>query len=398
MLNWDKNHPSDEIIESIRRRFPVERDVDRILTRKMRQRSNGPYSPVSLETLKSGVESLIQSNHRGPFEVSDARWLQGGASKLQMAFSLSWNKPDVGHTKTPMVLRMQPKESDVETSRLREFQLVKAFEGIIPVPPFYWVDDNANHLPYPGLICGFVEGVTKPTHGVSGVAGAATNVGPSLRKLLGPQFLQHLSIIHNHDFTKCGLTAFDIPGPGKNAAELALNWWERVWEEDFEEDSPIMQYAASFMRENLPVCDRLSVVHGDYRIGNCLFNEQDGRITAWLDWELAHIGDRHEDLAWAIVSVFGHLAEDGKTFLCCGLMPEEELLEGYEKTSGSVVNRKVLQFYKILVNYKLAVLTHASCYRVARNGKGHHDALLIWLMGVAPTIMKDLCHELEKVT
>lgn len=173
----------------------------------MRRRADGLFSPPSLETLISGTESLIGSNHEGPFEISDARWMTGGASKLQVGFTLSWNKPGVGQTKTPMVLRMEPRESIVETSRLREFQLIKAFEGLVPVPPVYWVDDDAHHLPYPALIYGFAPGVTKPSYGVSGVSGASTNVGPRLRKILAPQYFEHLKIIHTHDFTNSNLTA-----------------------------------------------------------------------------------------------------------------------------------------------------------------------------------------------
>ncbi|MDX9789100.1 MAG: phosphotransferase family protein [Desulfobacterales bacterium] len=396
MLNADKNNPSDEVIEAIRQRFPVEAEIDRILSRKMRQRPGVPYLPVSLKTLENGVEALIGSNHDGRFDISDVRWLSGGASKLQMAFTLAWNNPATGRTKTPMVLRMEPMESVAETSRLREFQLIKAFEGIVPVPPVYWVDSDAVFLPYPGMIYGFVEGVTKPSCGVSNVSGAGMNVGARLRKQLAPQFIEHLSIIHTFDFTKSNLTAFNIPKPGTQAAEWAVNWWERVWEEDAGEDVPLMRYANAWLRDNLPTVDRLSIVHSDYRIGNCLFNEQEGRITAWLDWELGHIGDRHEDLAWATISALGHLAEDGKTFLCTGLMPEEEILTAYEKTSGLTVDRKALHFYKVLVTYKLVVLCLGTGYRVVRGGKTHQDVLITWLMGIGPAVLNDLYLLLDK--
>ncbi|MDX9789104.1 MAG: phosphotransferase family protein [Desulfobacterales bacterium] len=395
MLNLDKNHPTDATIEAIRRRFPVEAEVDRILTRKMRQRSSGHYATVHREQLKNGVASLIRSYHEGPFEISDVRWLGGGASKLQMAFSLSWEDPAVGRTTTPMVLRMEPKESIAETSRLREFQLIKAFEGIVPVPPVYWVDADAEHLPYPALIYGLVKGVIKPTSGVSNVTGIGTHLGSRLRKLLAPQFFEHWGIIHNHDFTSADLTAFDIPEPGTQAAEWALNWWERVWEEDAEEDVPLMRYAAAWLRENLPAADRLSIVHSDYRIGNCLFNEQDGRITAWLDWELGHIGDRHEDLGYTSARML-QTTGDGKTPLVGGLMPWDEFFESYEKASGLSVNPKTLYFYRVQAAYKQAVITLATGYRIARGGKTHQDVLVLWLTGIAAGIMDELSDLLEK--
>ena len=56
---------------------------------------------------------------------------------------------------TELVLRMDPCESLNESSRLREFQLLKTFEGVIPAPKGYWVDHEARYLPNPALICGF---------------------------------------------------------------------------------------------------------------------------------------------------------------------------------------------------------------------------------------------------
>ena len=39
------------------------------------------------------------------------------------------------------------------------------------------------------------------------------------------------------------------------------------------------------------------MVHGDFRFGNVLYD--DTRVTAMLDWEMVHLGDPLEDLAWA---------------------------------------------------------------------------------------------------
>lgn len=137
MTSIDKNNPSPEMIGEIRRRFPVEEECDRVLTRKMERRSGPGYSPVGLDTLCICLDKFLKSKLDDPFEIEDPNWLSGGASKIQVKFKLAWNRPDVGRTTTPMVLRMEPAESIVETSRLREFQLIKALEGVIPVPPAF---------------------------------------------------------------------------------------------------------------------------------------------------------------------------------------------------------------------------------------------------------------------
>ncbi len=382
MTMIDKNHPSPEWIASLRKRFPVEREIDHILTRKMERRGGVGFSPIPLPSLSANIEALLGKELKESFQILDACWLSGGSSKLQMAFTLDWNRPGVGREKTPMVLRMEPAESMVETSRLREFQVIKAFDGVIPVPPVFWVDAEGEHLPYPGLIYGFAPGVTKPTTAKSGVAGLGTQLDVELRQRLAPQFIEHLGKVHTLDYRNAGLTAFDVPQLGTQAAEWAVNWWERVWEEDSDEDSAMMRLAAIWLRENMPVCDQLSILHADFRVGNFLFTEHDTRITAWLDWELTRIGDRHQDLAWTTSKAFGGYAEDGKTFLVGGLLPEQEFFDAYTKSSGLTVDRKSLHYYKVFNAYMMSVLTLATGYRIARNGKTHQDVLVTWLLGV----------------
>ena len=393
----DKDRPSPEWIAALRERFPCETEVDRVLTRKLQRRAGPPYQPLSLETLTEGTEKLLRARLSGDFRMADARWLSGGASKLQMAFTLHWDAPGEGPSVTPMVLRMEPSESIVETSRLREFQIIKAFEGVVPVPKTYWADPQGEFLPYPAIVYGFAEGVAKPSTGSSGVTGVGTYIPPEIRPILGAQWVEHLAAIHRFDWRKADLSAFDAIEPGTRAIELQLNWYERLWEEDGNEDVPLMRLAMAWMRRNPPPVDRVSVIHGDYRTGNFLYTEHDNRISAWLDWELAHLGDRHEDLAWACSITFGFLAEDRKTFLVGGFFPKEEFLAAYEKASGLKVDAKAMTFYEVFNTYKAIIVVLATGYRVARNGKTHQDILVAWLSGVGYLLLNELRQQMNKV-
>jgi len=313
-----------------------------------------------------------------------------------MAFTLDWDRPGVGREATAMVLRMEPAESIVETSRLREFQLIKAMEGVVPVPPVFWCDEFGEHLPHPGLIYGFAIGVTKPANAVSGVSGAGTQLTPELRAKLAPQFVDHLAKIHGHDWRGNDLSAFDAPLPGSQCAAWGVDWWERVWEEDGDEEVPLLRVAANWLRRNMPVLEQPVIVHSDYRLGNFLFTERDARITAWLDWELGRIGDRHQDLAWTTSRAFANLDSDGKTLLVCGMLPESAFIEAYERASGATVDARSLHWYKIYNNYSLSILLIGSGYRVARNGKTHQDVLVAWLVGLGSMILDQLRTQLEE--
>jgi aminoglycoside phosphotransferase (APT) family kinase protein len=239
--------------------------------------------------------------------------------------------------------------------------------------------------------------VTKPTQSTSGVSGVGMRLPPHIRELLAPQFVEHLAIIHRHDFRSANLTAFEVPTTGSTqCARWGVDWWDRVWEEDSDEDVPLIRVASAWLHRNLPILDQPSVVHSDYRTGNFLFTEHDTRISAWLDWELGRIGDRHQDLAWTTSSAFGSYAEDGKTRLVCGLMPEAEFLDAYQKASGLAVDARTMHWYKVYNNYSIAVLSLATGYRAARNGKTHQDVLVTWLIGIGYMILDEIRDLIEK--
>lgn len=392
----DKDKPSPELIAAMRKRFIVEREVDRAMTYKMERRSGPGYTKLPLETLVKGVTSLIGSQLKEPFEISNAHWLAGGASKLQMGFDITWNRPGVGRETTKMVLRTDLAESLHATSRLREFEVVNALKGHMPVPDAYWVDVLGEHLPYPGIVYGFASGVTKPSTAKSGVSGLGTWMPEDVRKALSPQFVRDMARLHTFDFRNAKLSSFDIPKTGTENAHWAVSWWDRVWAEDAEEEVPLMALASSWLHKHAPAVEQLSIVHGDFRTGNYLFNEADLKITTWLDWELARIGDRHQDLAWSTSHAFSTMTEDGKTVLISGLMPENEFIERYEQASGLRVDRKALHYYQVFNAYSMIAMTLGTSYRVAKNGKSHQDILLAWLLGVGYMLLDEVRALIEK--
>ena len=170
---------------------------------------------------------------------------------------------------------------------------------------------------------------------------------------------------------------------GRAGARCILNRARRVWEEDKVEDFPLMEVASNWLGRNLPALDRVSVVHGDYRSGNFLFDEASLQITTWLDWERGHLGDHHRDLAWIVQAMFGYPREDGRGFYICGLLGEDDFYEQYQRISGLSIDPGHMRWYSILNCYQALVSTLGSCYRVVRLGKSHQDALMVVLKAEA---------------
>jgi aminoglycoside phosphotransferase (APT) family kinase protein len=392
--------PPRSFIDEMRRKYPTERETDELLVRKLERRvsQTKDYHVPRLTEMAACLHKFFEANLTTPFAISDPRWLAGGASKLQVIFEIDWEQ-DGKPRHDRMVVRMDPAESHNATSRLREAELLRAFRGIIPVPEVFFVDADAEWFPEPALVYAFADGVTKPEATSSGaVSGLGIHFGPALRAQLGPQFVEHLAKIHSYPIADGKFATMEASSVGTTeAARLQLNRARRVWEEDRGEDFPLMDVATNWLGRNLPVMDRVSVIHGDYRSGNFLFDEASGRIMTWLDWERGHLGDRHRDLAWITQAMFGDPREDGRGFYICGLLVEEEFYETYQRISGLAIDPVRLKWYSVLNCYQALVSTLGSAYRVVRLGKNHQDALMVVLKAEAAMASARLQEMLREV-
>jgi aminoglycoside phosphotransferase (APT) family kinase protein len=322
--------------------------------------------------------------------MKNLRPLTGGASKEQFVFDLDWTCNGEQRTAERMVIRREPEESVVETSRLREYQLIAAVKDILPVPPVYWLDETGAELTRPTMICGFVTGVQKPPAGTSNVTGVGIQFDEAHRAAIGPQFIEYLAKIHNFSNPTADLSAFDMPRLGTtDDVDWQINWWSRVWREDSLEAVPLFTFAERWLRANRKPLDKISLVHGDFRTGNYLFDATTKKITAILDWELGYFGDRHMDLAWILMEIFSTTDAQGNKF-SSSLFDEADFLAEYSRVSGLTVDPERLRYYKVFVAWKGVVHTQATALRVASGAKSHQDVLLSWFSGLSYPLLESL--------
>jgi aminoglycoside phosphotransferase (APT) family kinase protein len=388
-----RRNPTEAVIAAIRSRYPVEAEIDAVLTRKMRRRNGPGYQAVLLEQLLDGIKALIEASVGYDVRIEGGRWLSGGASKLQVVFDLHWRGPNgAGAAVDRMVLRMEPAASVTESSRHREFEVLQAVKGIIPAPRPWWVDGEAQFLPYPAMIYAFATGAAKPSYDSGKVSGLGQNYGPDLRARLAPEFVDLLARLHNIDVAALpGLAHFERPQAGSNASVIRqVNAVRRIWEEDRIEEEPLLEIVYRWLIANAPPLDHVSIVHGDYRSGNFLFDEEAGRITAWLDWEGATLGDRHQDLTYAAMPSFQHYGEDEVTPLASGMMAAADLYAAYEAASGLEVDPARLLYYNVFNRYLIVILTMAASARASRVGGTHQDVLVNYVVGVGHVALADL--------
>lgn len=116
-------------------------------------------------------------------------------------------------------------------------------------------------------------------------------------------------------------------------------------------DSPGLAAGLRWLERHAPPPPaELSLLHGDFRIGNIIVDE--GGLAAVIDWEFAHAGDPLEDIAWPLVRDWRF----GNDHLRLGGIAEPEpYLQSYEEESGWLIDRRAVRYWEIVGNMKWAV-------------------------------------------
>lgn len=144
--------------------------------------------------------------------------------------------------------------------------------------------------------------------------------------------------------------ADDLPElPTSNGMDQ-LQHYETVFRE-FGIVRPVFELALRWLKENAPKARDPVLVHGDFRLGNLIVDS--GGLAAVLDWELAHIGDPREDLAWICVNSwrFGNRTKRVGGF---GELPE--LLGAYAEVSGVQFDVSEIDWWETLGSLKWGIM------------------------------------------
>jgi aminoglycoside phosphotransferase (APT) family kinase protein len=288
-------------------------------------------------TLATKLAGYISKKLGRLAEVSNLDRISGGASRETYRFVLRAPVDGTAFERR-LILRLDPAASLIETDRRTEFAAIKAFQGSdVPVPEPLWIETDSVDLGAPFMV--MTEVATGEAHPF---------------KLMQPPFAQHLETIGKNKWTVLGSIARADPHAGGFAEVVAsvephacwrreLDQWEATLDADELEPLPIQRAAIRWLRRNPPPsAQRISIVHGDYRTGNFLV-DRDGSITAVLDWEMAHLGDPLEDLAWSLNRVW-HFNNDERSG---GLLPRQQAISIWEKSSGLVADAKRLHWWEV---------------------------------------------------
>jgi aminoglycoside phosphotransferase (APT) family kinase protein len=133
---------------------------------------------------------------------------------------------------------------------------------------------------------------------------------------------------------------------------------------------PDLEAVGAWLGEELPDSGPTTLVHGDYKLDNVMFEMGDTgpRLVAILDWEMSTLGDPLADLGW-MVSFWREPGEDGDDLFAeqaqvtqmPGFKRRADLIGRYEAATGR--DTSGLRWYQVLAVWKLAILLEGSYAR-----------------------------------
>lgn len=144
-----------------------------------------------------------------------------------------------------------------------------------------------------------------------------------------------LAALHAVDHEAVGLGSFGAPG---NYVGRQVERWTRQYRAAQTDDVPEMDRLIDWLPRSLPEQARTSIIHGDFRIDNLIYDPTIPQVRAVIDWELATIGDPLADFAYFAMNWV--MPPDGRSGLAgidldaAGLPTLDETIARYCKATG----------------------------------------------------------------
>jgi aminoglycoside phosphotransferase (APT) family kinase protein len=187
---------------------------------------------------------------------------------------------------------------------------------------------------------------------------------PLRQETLASRFMAQLAALHRVD-----VRTLDLPelGPVRRLSDHIADEIE-IWDAQYRaraDDEPLLELALSWLARHVPEDDDWPVVlvQGDTGPGNFMY--RDDEIVAVTDWEMAHFGDVHDDLAWIYVrdlqERFTHLPDR---------------MRDYEAMSGRRIDARRLRYFLVLAQTRCAIGTRNGL--LARDSRGEMANHLIY--------------------
>jgi aminoglycoside phosphotransferase (APT) family kinase protein len=282
--------------------------------------------------------------------IEDLRTLTGGASRTTWAFDAI-----TGGQRRSLILRTGPPDEVHAGMELEASAQCAAADAGAPVPHIVVADDSVVALGNPFLICNSIGGETI-------VRRIQRQLDDAGRARLLRQCAEALAAIHRADTNL----------PGVSHDDQMAEWRDQL--DTMGDTTATFEWAFRWLADNRPAPSPPRLVHGDFRMGNVIVDESG--LAAVLDWELVHVGEVYEDLAWFCIRAwrFGAPVD----LAAGGLGSVEDFLHGYENAGGAAVDRAAFHWWLVQATLRWGVICR---YQAERHLSGQTRSVELATIG-----------------
>jgi aminoglycoside phosphotransferase (APT) family kinase protein len=166
---------------------------------------------------------------------------------------------------------------------------------------------------------------------------------PDLVKSLGQRLAGIQAEIHSLDWQPL-VVGTDLEISDDPAAYQVARWSQIVLDNAVAAE-PMLAFAIDWLQQHKPENITPCLIHGDFKANNLLFDKR-GHVAV-IDWELAHIGDPYEDLAFTLLWTT-------RFDIVGGMLSPDQYLTCYSNASGKNIDYKRLHYWQVFSWLKLA--------------------------------------------
>jgi aminoglycoside phosphotransferase (APT) family kinase protein len=242
----------------------------------------------------------------------------------------------------------------------REFRVIQALHPTgFPVARPHVLCEDESVIGTAFYVMDFVEGRVLWDQSLPGLS-------KTERAAIWDELNRVIARLHKIDYRAVGLESFGKPG---NYIERQVGRWTKQYRASETERLEAMDNLIAWLPANIPPETATTVVHGDFRLDNAIYDPSEPRILAVLDWELSTLGDPLADFAYHCMSwhippgQFRGIA--GLDLKELGIPSESEYIRRYcERTGRQDIDPVHWDFYMAYNLFRIAAILQGIRKRV----------------------------------
>ena len=276
-----------------------------------------------LQIDKNSLNDFLKNLLGNKIIINDIKQFKGGQSNP--TYLISTNEKD-------LVIRRKPPGKLLKSAHAvdREYRVITALNQTdVPVPKTYTYCDNTNIIGTPFFVMDHVKGnifweLLLPSCDHDQRRSIYLSMNDTIAKL------------HNVDFNKVGLSDY---GKHEEYMSRQIHRWTKQYKDSETQDIPEMNNLIEWLPKNLPDEQDTTIVHGDFRLDNMIFDKKNNSVVAILDWELSTLGNPIADFTYHMMSWRLPVGARGMGIMGADLKKlnipkEDEYAELYYKKTG----------------------------------------------------------------